>query len=209
MSAPMAPTRPRRGQTPQRDASPTSDALAERIIDAAIAEVTAHGLRRVTVEDIARRAGLHRVTVHKRFATKDELTIAAMMTWAQRYFTNIAQTVAGLSTADALVEGFVLSMQTIRTDPLVARLLDDDPEPALPYLTIKGGAALAVLRGFFATQMNPTEVDDSEGTAEVAARIGLSFLLTPDSHFRLDTTDEIRAFARRYLVPILRAPAAT
>ena len=168
---------------PDQAASPASDALAERIIDAAIAEVT----------------------VHKRFATKDELIIASMMTWVQRYFTSIAEAVDGLSTADALLEGFVLAMQTIRADPLVARVLDDDPETALPYLTIKGGAALAVLRGFFVPQIHDTNVDDPQGTAEVAARIGLSFLLTPDSHFRFHTTDDIRAFARRYLVPILHA----
>jgi AcrR family transcriptional regulator len=187
----------------QADSQPR-DAIAERIIDAAIPEVTDRGLRRVTVEDIARRAGLHRVTVYKRFATKEEVTIAAMTTWVQRYFSTISSKVAHLPDTEALVEGFVLTMQTIRTDPLVARVLTTDVETTLPYLTIKGGPAIAVLRTFFADQLRDSGTADPEGSAEIAARIGLSFLLTPDSHINLDTTDNIRAFAHRFLVPLLQ-----
>lgn len=200
MSPVMAPrTRP---QAPS-SLPGSGDPVADSIVEAAIAEVTDHGFRRVTVDDIARRAGLHRVTVYKRFANKDAVTIAAMMAWVQRYFTSISDAVEGLPVADALVEGFVLSMQSIRKDPLVARLLERDPETVLPFLTVKGGPAIAVVRDFFADRLRGAGVADPDGAAEVAARIGLSFLLTPDSHFSLESPDEIRAFARRFLLPLL------
>jgi AcrR family transcriptional regulator len=191
-------------RTPQADFdAAATDPISARIIDAAIAEFTDHGLRRVTVDDIARRAGLHRVTVYKRFSSKDELTVAAMLTWVRRYFVRINDSVDGLPPVEALVEGFVQAMLGMRDDPLVRRLLTVDTETTLPYLTIKGGPAIAVLRAFMAEQVRDADIPDLEGAAEIAARIGLSFLLTPDSHFQLRTADDIRAFAQSHLIPLL------
>jgi AcrR family transcriptional regulator len=186
--------------------SDTHDPIAEQIIDAALAEFTAFGFRRVSIADVATRAGLHRATVHRRFATKDDLVVAASITWARRFFTTIASAVATLDTFDdQLVEGFTLALKTLRTDPMVTRILTTDADTVLPFLTTGGGPVLNAVTEFFAIQYRTAHPDkpDIDIAAELAARIGLSLLLTPHTHATLDTDENIRAFARRYLLALI------
>lgn len=182
------------------------DATAEQIIDAALAEFTEFGFRRVSIADAARRAGLHRATVHRRFPTKDDLVMAASITWARRFFADIRAAVDGIDDfEDRLVEGFTLSLKGLRNDPLVSRVLTTDADTVLPFLTTQGGPVLAAVTSFFVDQYRAAHPDDPdiEVAAELAARIGLSLLLTPASHAMLHTDDEIRAFARRYLLALI------
>ncbi|MGH3736913.1 MAG: TetR/AcrR family transcriptional regulator [Micromonosporaceae bacterium] len=181
------------------------DPTTGQIIDAALAEFTDFGFRRVSIADVARRAGLHRATVYRRFATKDDLVVAASIAWARRFFADIAAAVAGLDRqADRLVEGFTRSLRGMRTDPLVTRVLVTDADLVVPFLTTRGGPLLAAVTEFFADQFRAARPDqpDIDIAAELAARIGLSLLLTPQSRAALDTDDEIRAFARRYLLAL-------
>jgi AcrR family transcriptional regulator len=50
----------------------------ERILDAAVAEFERHGFRRVALDDVARRAGVSRTTIYRRFANRDELVAAVV-----------------------------------------------------------------------------------------------------------------------------------
>ncbi|HEY4020870.1 MAG TPA: TetR family transcriptional regulator [Pseudonocardiaceae bacterium] len=182
------------------------DATAEQIIDAALAEFTEFGFRRVSIADVARRTGLHRATVHRRFPTKDDLVVAASIVWARRFFTTIATAVADLdSFEDRLVEGFTLALNGLRADPLVARILTTDADTVLPFLTTQGTLVLAAVADFFAEQYRAAYPDRPgiDVAAELAARLGLSLLLTPDSNAQLDTDADIRAFARRYLLVLI------
>ncbi|QIS20962.1 TetR/AcrR family transcriptional regulator [Nocardia terpenica] len=185
--------------------NPEQDATGEQIIDAALAEFTEFGFRRVSIADVARRAGLHRATVHRRFPTKDDLVTAASIVWARRFFETVTAAVADLTTfEDRLVEGFTLSLKGLRADPLVTRILVTDADTVLPFLTTQGGPVLASVTEFFAEQYRLARPDapDIDVAAELAARIGLSLLLTPASRAPLDTDDDIRAFARRYLLAL-------
>lgn len=193
-------------------ATPTASAQAaqSRIVHAALAEFTEYGMRRVSVDDIAKRAGLHRVTVYKHFKNKDEVLRAAVLAWAQEFFARIAAAVQGSSREDVLIEGFVVSMRQMRDDPLVSRVLQSEPEVLLPYVTVDGGAVVAAVRDFFAAQLRAAKPArrvrveaDLDAVAELVARAGLSFVLTPQSHIRTQTDDQIREFARTYLAPML------
>jgi AcrR family transcriptional regulator len=182
------------------------DAISEQIIDAALAEFTDFGFRRVSIADVAQRAGLHRATVHRRFATKDDLVVAASISWARRFFLDIAGAVAPLTTfEDRLVEGFTLSLKGLRADPMVSRILTTDADTVLPFLTTQGGPVLDAVTQFFAIQYRTAHPGkpDIDIAAELAARVGLSLLLTPDTHATLDTDDDIRDFARRYVLALI------
>lgn len=186
---------------------PVDDEIAEKIVDAAIDEFTEYGMRRVSVDNIARRAGVHRVTVYKRFKNKDEVMIAASVTWLARYFTVIGAAVLDQPTPqDRLVEAFALALHNLRSDPLANRLLYNDADAILPYLTTKGGPAIAAVRTVFAEYMRAEATLDSDRdideAAELIVRTGLSFMLTPQSIIANDSLDDIRALARRYLAPL-------
>jgi AcrR family transcriptional regulator len=181
------------------------DDSTREILDAALAEFQEFGIRRTSIGEVAKRAGVHRATVYRRYATKDELVLAVAVHWTRRFFARISEAVAHLPTAtERLVEGFTVTHRTIRDDPLVARMLSTERDLALPFLTVEGGPVIAALRDFLVAQAvaaGEASSEDLIAGAELATRIGLSLLLTPSSHFQLDTDEQRRAFARRYLLP--------
>jgi hypothetical protein len=44
----------------------------------------------------------------------------------------------------------------------------------------------------------------AEGVAELFVRLAISFTLMPESAIPMETDDEVRAFARAYLTPLMR-----
>src|SRR3954467_8489546 len=52
------------------------DRATRAILDAALIEFERQGFQRVALDDVARRAGVSRTTIYRRFANKDELVAA-------------------------------------------------------------------------------------------------------------------------------------
>ncbi|QBI53280.1 TetR/AcrR family transcriptional regulator [Streptomonospora litoralis] len=77
MAPPAPDERPTVRQTDQAEAE--RDARAERILDAATETLVALGYRRVTVDDVAKRAGVGKGTVYLHFHTKELLFITVLM----------------------------------------------------------------------------------------------------------------------------------
>jgi AcrR family transcriptional regulator len=180
------------------------DPVSASILDAALAEFRDFGLRRANVDAVARRAGVSRATLYRRFDNKDVLVQAVLIRECRRFFESIAAAVAGLPSAvDRLVEGFVVGVRYARRDPLLSRLLASDPEALLPYLTVEGGLVVAVARDFLVAQGQGSP----DGDKPVDVRLAISFTLTPDSAIPLGTDEEVRTFARSYLAVLMRPPA--
>lgn len=183
-----------------------ADELSERILDGAMACLSELGLRRSTVEDIARRAGVSRVTVYRRFENKNNLVEAVLLRECRRCLAALDEAVTGVESLDErIVEGFVFALRYGRNHPLVGGLLRVEPEEVLPYLTVRAGTALAVVRECLAGHIREAEVGafDPVQVAEIMVRIVVSFVLTQDSSIELDTDEDLRRFARRYLVPLV------
>ncbi len=188
-------------------AEPSTDAVRESIVDAALEEFLAYGLRRTNVDVVARRAGVSRATLYRRFDGKDALVRAVLVRESRRFFASIAAAVTGLETAEErLVEGFVVGVRYAREDRLLNRLLASDPEALLPYLTTDGGLVVAAARDFLVRQAPKVPVAERTpaGVAEVFVRLAISFTLMPQSAIPLDTDEAVRAFARGYLAPLMR-----
>ncbi|HEV7651635.1 MAG TPA: TetR family transcriptional regulator [Actinophytocola sp.] len=187
-------------------AEPDTDAVGESIVDAALAEFLAYGLRRTTVDVVARRAGVSRATLYRRFDGKDALVQAVLVRESRRFFASIAGAVRDLpSQRERLVEGFVVGVRYAREDRLLNRLLASDPEALLPYLTTNGALVVAAARDFLVRQAPDATVAGRTpmGVAEVFVRLAISFTLLPESAVPLETDDEVRAFARAYLAPLM------
>ncbi len=67
-----------------------ADPSTEAILDAAVVEFERHGLRRVALDDVARRAGVSRTTIYRRFSNKDELVAAVIERENVALFADIA-----------------------------------------------------------------------------------------------------------------------
>ncbi|TDC80465.1 TetR/AcrR family transcriptional regulator [Actinomadura sp. 7K507] len=185
-----------------------ADDLDTRILDAALTEFETYGLRRVSVEDVAKRAGVARTTIYRRFSNKEQLLQAVILRECRRFLTAIAQATEDLaSPGDAIVEGFVVGLQSARTHPLMTRVLESEPEAFLPQLSMNGGAVMLAARDILADRLRRARPDDPEDhntVAEVLLRLAISLLLVPGGGLALDDEDAIRAFARDYLTRMLR-----
>jgi AcrR family transcriptional regulator len=171
------------------------------------------GLRRSTMEDVAKRARVSRITIYRRFPTKRELVLAVILREARRALVAVDRAVRPLERVDErLVEGFVATLRIARSHPLLSRLLATEAEVVLPYLTTQAGPVLAVARTFLANhirhfqEIGAVRRFDPEPIAELIVRLCHSFLLTPEGAIALDDDRRARAFASRYLVPILMRP---
>ena len=69
---------------------PGADAATNAILDAAVVEFEQHGFRRVALDDVARRAGVSRTTIYRRFANRDELVGAVIERENVALFADIA-----------------------------------------------------------------------------------------------------------------------
>ncbi|GAA1805553.1 TetR/AcrR family transcriptional regulator [Actinomadura chokoriensis] len=195
-------------------AGPDSEPQTDRILDAALRSFEAYGPRRTTMDDVARESGLGRATIYRRFPTKGDLVTGVLLREARRFFAELDDAVAALPTLEErLVEGFAVALRIGREQRLVNRLMVVEPELILPHSTVKAGPLLAAARGYIAGRLRtaqrlgaaPADVDP-EVVAEILVRLTHSLVLTPEGHIPLDE-EGARAFARRYLLPIIVRPA--
>ncbi|WP_163508770.1 TetR/AcrR family transcriptional regulator [Fodinicola acaciae] len=191
-----------------------TDETAERILGAAIQQAEDFGLRRFTIDEVARRVGISRVTVYRYFPKKDQLLNALLMRELRRFLTKVDAVIAAQRTPeDKLVEGLVFCLDFLRNHRVLNRLLRTEPELILPLLTTKAGNVLAAARGWIAGHIR-TEIaagrlsmpdEDVEGIAELIARNVLSLVLTQDTTLPIDSPDWRQRVSDLYLGPIVRA----
>jgi AcrR family transcriptional regulator len=194
------------------------DETSDRILAAAIDQVEDFGVRRFTIDDVARRVGVSRVTIYRYFPKKDRLIEAVLLHELRRFLREIEKAVAPYDTLeDRLVEGFVFALVFLRKHRLLNRLLRTEPELIVPHLTVRAGPIVSAGREFIAGYALrearegsfPLSEEDIQGVSELLARAVISFVLTPDSVLGLKTQADIRRFAEHYLAPTLQAIAAS
>ncbi|MFI7370702.1 TetR/AcrR family transcriptional regulator [Actinoplanes sp. NPDC049668] len=191
------------------------DDVTMRLLDAAYEQFCRMGIRRSTMEDVARRAGVSRITAYRRFATKDALVEQVVRREFRRYFDRFLIDIQQAGTvADRVVLGFVSSLQAIRRNPLIGGLMSAEPDVLIPSMVSDGGRTLATVQRFVAGQLrreqqagNISSRVDVEVVAELMTRLSCSFLVTPGGVVDIDDTAQLRAVARRYLVPMLDPPS--
>lgn len=186
---------------------PAADATTQ-ILDAAVLEFERHGYRRVALDDVARRAGVSRTTIYRRFANKDELVGAVIERENIRLFAHIASELKSIAPQeDYYVEAFTLSIMEFRNHRVLHRMVDDDPGLALELAGRYHRAAVArmidalqqIFPPGFAERIGPDAVEDF---ADCILRYAEMVLLLPSAQ-PVETPDEIRAFARRHFLPSL------
>ncbi|MFE9102527.1 TetR/AcrR family transcriptional regulator [Actinomadura geliboluensis] len=190
------------------------DATRARVLDAAYEQFSRMGIQRSTMEDVARRAGVSRITVYRRFVTKDALVEHVVRREFRRYFDQFLIDIQQAETAaDRVVLGFVSSLRAIRRNPLIGGLIATEPDLVVPSMISDGGRTVATVREFVAGQLRReqragTVADglDIDHVAEMMVRISASFLAIPSRLVDLDDDEQLAALARRFLVPMLDPP---
>ena len=192
-----------------------TDETTERILAGASEQFRRFGVQRSTMEDVAKRSGVSRVTVYRRFATKELLVERTVQHEFRNYFEQFVHDIAGARTVAERVElGFVSSLRVVRSNPLINALFVADNDMLLSSVVGDDGNTLATVSDFLGGQIRREQaagnVDpgvDADLVAEVIVRICTSFLLIPSRRIDLDDDDQLRALARTVLVPMLPPPS--
>lgn len=192
------------------------DATSDRILRAAVEQFCAAGIRRSTMADVAHRAGVSRITVYRRFATKEVLVEHAVRREFRRYFDQFVVDIAAAETlAERVVAGFTSALRTLRGNALIGRMLAEEPDVLMPSMIGDGGQTLATVCRFLAGRLRREQAAghvaaevDVDQVAEMMVRISASFLAMPCGAFDLDDDAALARIAERFLAPMLRTPSA-
>jgi AcrR family transcriptional regulator len=183
---------------------------AEAILDAALLEFERHGFHRVALDDVARRAGVSRTTIYRRFANRDELVAAVMERENAALFAEIAEELKNAGPqSNYYVEAFTQSILMFRRHRVLNQLMTDEPALVLQLAHRHYGAGIermaealrVIFPSGFADRIGERAVND---LADTILRYAAMVLLVPSTQ-PLNTADDIRVFATRHFLPSLPA----
>ncbi len=134
----------------------------DAVLDAARDCVLAVGVRRTTLTDVARRAGVSRMTLYRRWPDVRAL-VGDVMTreWVAVALGAASEPEEGRPARTRLVEGLVAGLRAFRDHPLLRKILDVDPELLLPYLFDRRGASQDALLEFVLDALRAGHTDGS------------------------------------------------
>jgi AcrR family transcriptional regulator len=171
-----------RHTTPRAQRAHGSSATVSGDVLAATREaVLAVGVRRTTLTDVARRAGVSRMTLYRRVPDVDTLILAVIAADLAAVLTDAERQAEHLPNGRArLVSATTAAVRALGDDPILRRVLDVDPDVLLPYLTERVGTAQRLAAERVAGLLRAGMVDGSvrSGDADALARL-LVLLVTP------------------------------
>ncbi len=113
------------------------------------------GWRRTTLTEVARRAGVSRMTIYRAWADMPTL-LGDLMT---REWTDVvaAQPTTGHS-PDEIADGLVATVRALRDNELFVRIVELDPELLLPYLLARRGRSQEAIAAVLAEHLRAGQV---------------------------------------------------
>jgi AcrR family transcriptional regulator len=139
--APLAPSRAR-----SSSGGPGAD-TATRILDATLAAMGDHGVARLSLEDVAKRAGLSRQTVYRYFPSKGALLEATVLREEQVFIVNMTSAAERHRELEpALRAAIEAAMRTGQAHALLNRLLATEPNSLVALVTTDRGPVLSAAR---------------------------------------------------------------
>jgi AcrR family transcriptional regulator len=179
----------------------------DALLDAARDSIVAVGWKRTTLTDVARRAGVSRMTIYRRWPDMQTL-LGDLMT---REFSSLSGVRADGPARRRAADGIAATVAALRDNELFHKIVHVDPELLLPYLLDRRGRTQDALLALTEAAVREGQADGSvrDGDPVLLARSLLlasyGFLLSaptmtddlPESAF----DEELRDLVDRYLAP--------
>ena len=119
----------------------TDAPATDLVLEAARSCILDVGLRRTTLADVARRAGVSRMTVYRQYGDLSSIVSALLTSELLGLIEAARREVASRATArERLVEAGVLIVERLAQHPLWCKVLDLDPELLLPLVVDRFGS---------------------------------------------------------------------
>jgi AcrR family transcriptional regulator len=189
-----------------------SQEIQDAVLDATRDCVLAYGVRRTTLADVARRAGVSRMSIYRRWPDVRSL-VADLMSreWHGVLVHTAAKPRRRGSGRGRVVAQVVAVAGALRAHPLLCKIREVDPEVLLPYMLDRRGASQDEMLSFIVEALRGGQHDGSirRGDAERMARavlltvqtFVLSSALFTDKYDGGDLDAELGAILDRYLAP--------
>lgn len=167
----------------------------EQILEATYACVARWGLSKTSIQDVSKQAGISRSTIYRYFpGGRDEL-LSAVIGWEHdRFFERLYEAVRDAPGLEEVIErGLRFAHRSIEEHEVLQRVLKTEPELLLPALTVRSGAALAMVAQFLTPylQRHPLASGVSvEEAADFLARMVLSYMTAP-GRWDFDDPDQV------------------
>ncbi|MEV3888193.1 TetR/AcrR family transcriptional regulator [Streptomyces griseoincarnatus] len=164
----------------------------DAVLDAVRDCVLAVGVRRTTLTDVARRAGVSRMTLYRRWPDVRSL-VGDLMTreWIAVATGAMPERGPDMTARALLTKGLVDAVRDFVTHPLFRKILDVDPELLLPYVLDRRGASQEALLELLAGVLREGHADGSVRRAPVERQARSVLLIVQSFTLSLRTmTDE-------------------
>ncbi|WP_436701099.1 TetR/AcrR family transcriptional regulator [Nocardioides sp. BYT-33-1] len=196
--------------TSHRHNSP-SDNPRDGYLDAARECILDVGWRRTTLTEVARRAGVSRMTIYRAWSDMPAL-LGDLMT--REWGTLVADRVdlAASPTPDAIADAMVATVHALRENELFTRIVELDPELILPYLLSRRGRSqeliLQVLASAITAGQRAGVIADGDPQAVARGLVLAAHGFVLSAHTMVDDAvdqsaldDELHALVSRSLTP--------
>lgn len=184
------------------DLPPVPSPALDPFLDAASRCFARYGIRRTSVQDIARELGVNRTTVYRQVGTIEQTTLLLAVRDGSRVIASLPERITWPIGPSSVVELIVAVVAEARTHPVLAKMLADERDVLGAFFAREGQAltdeatkavvplvALAMKGGNLAER-------DPLAVAQWLVRITLSLVLT-------DTPGDMGVFLAELLLPAL------
>ena len=149
--------------------------VGDRILTAAASCVRDFGLERVTIAEIARRAGVSRPTVYRRWPDTRSI-LASVLT--DRIVGAWRAAPSRSTGREALVSRIVEVVRRVRSDELILTVLRSDPELAMVYIADRLGTSQQILIDMVADELRKAQQDNTVRDADPHQLAAMVLLIT-------------------------------
>lgn len=193
-----------------------------RLIEVATSVLAARGIKGTSTDDIAKAAGVTRVTLYRRLGTRDRILREIYAHEARRLMLSVTSRFTPFESLEwdpvRHVEDLLVgTIFDIRESDLLRRLVHVDRDEAVSVLASRSDSVLdgikeivaEFLRNTWNADVHTRPMSDDETRTlshEIGSVVGRflhSICVMPDGPPVLDSEEEIRGLARRVLVPMV------
>ena len=149
--------------------------VGDRILASAASCVRDFGVERVTLAEIARRAGVSRPTVYRRWPDTRSILASLLTDRIVGAWRAAPSRAAG---REALVARIVEVVRRLRRDELILTVLRSDPELAMVYIADRLGASQQILIDMVATELRKAQEANTVRDADPRQLAAMVLLIT-------------------------------
>lgn len=173
-----------------------------KIIEAALICVKRWGVEKVTLNDIAREAGVTRPTVYSYFKTRDDVIRYALLQSAYGFADKLLKEINKYDAPqDRLIESFLYALKRLPQEPYLEMVTDKGLAKILNEHALNTPQGMEITRSLFKVIYKDVAISDQDldEVIEITTRLILSLLVLTGPKKRSDK--EMRAFLQRRLLP--------